>query len=678
MKSEKKFLTCILLAVLLTAFFAVASFAADGQDSASTDEPITSFSVDLNGNSATSTDLGVTKWYKSSDGNYYIFANGKTDRTNLKVYFDSTDSVSVSGKELKSGQATDVFSEGDNFVLTSGGKSYNLVFIEMSDYPAIFINTQSGTLDNVYADKEYKEPGNIEVIDSDGKDLYNGALDYIKGRGNETWGHDKKPFNIKLAKKANLFKMGKSKKWCLLANATDNTLLRNKIGYEMGTKIGLDTTSDVVQLNLYVNGEYLGAYTITEKVEIGDNRVEIRDLEGDTENLNADALETYSRGGSVNSIAPNSYKYVNIPTDPDDITGGYLLELDYLDRYRAEVSGFVTDKGQGVVIKSPEYASKAQVEYIRNYFNEAYEALYSPTGYNSKGKYYTDYFDIDSLARIYIIHEFTKTVDVCSSSFYIYKDVGGKFCFGPLWDLDHSLKYWNSNQSKRGVDMDPADPTGFYAANSNMVLNAETVTPEDYYKSFEAQALNHLDFCAKVKEIWQNDFSPNYSGIASDFAEYADDCTSIAVANALRWNVFSTSDRTAAAASYKKETDAVADFMNSRFNFLNDAFSSDRYEIRYDVKGMNKIAVDSNVYSSRDKATLKNVDSDYILLGWTTDPEGTTAMYAPGDQYTVTGDTVFYAVYGEKKKLHVRLFEKISAFFSKIYKFFKNLFSIKK
>ena len=74
--------------------------------------------------------------------------------------------------------------------------------------------------------------------------------------------------------------MGKAKKWCLLANAGDATFLRNVLSYKFAKTIGVDVTSDTVPVNLYANNDYLGAYLLTEKVEIGENRVDIYDLEG--------------------------------------------------------------------------------------------------------------------------------------------------------------------------------------------------------------------------------------------------------------------------------------------------------------------------------------------------------------------------------------------------------------
>ena len=65
-------------------------------------------------------------------------------------------------------------------------------------------------------------------------------LDYIRGRGNSTWGPDKKPYKLKLDKKAELLGMGSDKHWILLANYYDISMLRNKFTYWLGNVLGLE------------------------------------------------------------------------------------------------------------------------------------------------------------------------------------------------------------------------------------------------------------------------------------------------------------------------------------------------------------------------------------------------------------------------------------------------------
>lgn len=56
----------------------------------------------------------------------------------------------------------------------------------------------------------------------------------IRGRGHSTWEWPKKPYKIKLDDKASLLGMSEAKRWVLLANYADESLLRNTAAFEMG------------------------------------------------------------------------------------------------------------------------------------------------------------------------------------------------------------------------------------------------------------------------------------------------------------------------------------------------------------------------------------------------------------------------------------------------------------
>ena len=123
----------------------------------------------------------------------------------------------------------------------------------------------------------------------------------IRGRGNSTWNQkDKKPFKIKLDKKEDIFGFGKNKHWVLLANAFDETLIRNRITYWLCEKLGFEFTPQGVPVDLVMVGDqygekYLGSYYLSENIRVDENRLDIGELE-----------ET--------------------DTEMPDITGGYLIQ----------------------------------------------------------------------------------------------------------------------------------------------------------------------------------------------------------------------------------------------------------------------------------------------------------------------------------------------------------------
>ena len=324
MKNKVKILfSALILILLVTTLFITASAA---------DNKITEFTVNAQ-SAENGLDLGAVDWYKGVDGVYYIFLPSNADKNNLTIWFTADADVMCDETKLVNGEETDVFANGDSFTLTCGASAYNVKFLQANGVGSVYVNTDSGNMDAVHADKEYKEPGNILILDKNGDVQYDGALEYIKGRGNSTWTLAKKPYNIKLDKKADLFEMGKHKSWCLLANASDWSMIKNQLSYDLARKLGIFTTSDTYHVNLYLNGEYAGLYMLTEKVDIGENRVDIYDLEGNTEDVNDKDLDEYPLAGKQNSREFGSIKYADIPNNPDEITGGYLLELEKIYRY---------------------------------------------------------------------------------------------------------------------------------------------------------------------------------------------------------------------------------------------------------------------------------------------------------------------------------------------------------
>ncbi len=662
MKKITRILLSVFILVIVSASLIITGAAAENG--------ISSFAINTD-SAENASDLGAVEWYKAIDGKYYIFLPASADRSNLTVWFTADADVMCGETKLVNGEATDVFADGDSFTLTVGSASYEVKVLQAEKSGTVYINTESGSMDAIHADKSHKEKGVIIVLDENGNVQYDGELSSIKGRGNSTWTLEKKPYNIKLDKKTDLFGMGKNKSWCLLASATEPSFIRNPLVYDFAYNIGVETTGFSHYTNLYLNGEYAGLYILTEKVDIGENRVDIYDLEGATEDVNDKDLDEYKLAGKQNSQAWGTIKYADIPNNPDEITGGYLLELEKIYRYVDEASGFITKKGQAVVVKTPEYASKAQVEYISGYYQDFEDALYSATGYNSKGKHYSEYVDVDSLARMYVIQEFTAIFDGCSSSFFLWKDVDGKITAGPAWDYDGSLGLGQPNALINDVP-NTADPRLLFVQTcriGNHVLNK---------KGLLAQAFMHDDFQEKVQEIWAGDFSEYYPTFYNNIGVFKNDTTASFVMNSVRWNNFGTTDTSAIRNKQDSLVKVIYDYVNIRYPFLSNAYSNDTYFVKYDIGAYGKKLVhDTNVYKSGDKVTVleapQSADSKMKFTGWSTNPDGSGDTYSAGDKLSVTDNTTLFAQWS-KKTLFDNLLDSIRNFFKSIADFFSKIF----
>lgn len=315
------------------------------------------------------------------------------------------------------------------------------------------------------------------VMASDGEIIYRDSVSSgeLKIRGNATKAYAKKPFQLKLSSGAPLFGMERDKTWLLLANYDDQSLIRNNIMYKIGNELGIDTC-EFQNVDLFINGEYYGIYLLCEKVEIDSGRVEISDLEKENDALNSSYTQystSVTTGALIDSTILTEYRYIKNVIEPTDITGGYLVELDN-NYYKNELCYFTTENDNHYVIKSPEYASQNEVEYIAKLFADMEEAIMSSNGYNREGKHYSEYIDIDTLASAYILQELGRNYDTGSSSLYFYKDKDQNGSFtkivkGPLWDCDNTL----GNIHKNGA----SNPEGYWAKDRS-IWSGLTKKPE--------------------------------------------------------------------------------------------------------------------------------------------------------------------------------------------------------
>ena len=375
-------------------------------------------------------------------------------------------------------------------------------------------------------DKSNKATGSMLLQNGDGSIVYNDALTQIKGRGNATWNMEKKPYQIKLSEKTDLLQTGnadnKAKTWVLLANFVDSTTMRNTLIYNLGLELGMDFCTENNWVNLYYDGEYRGCYLLSEKVEIGSGRVDITDLEELNEKTNkAVDLKDFpvALGMSANGAV---YTYCVGMESPEDITGGYLLEMEFDMRVEAEVCYFTTSRGQNIVVKSPEYASKEEMEYIASLYQEWEDALYNGGVNPATGKKYTEYVDLRSAAIYYLANEFSKNADGFQSSTYFYKDHDSDLMYmGPLWDFDVTM-------NNRG----DLEPTGMYTAKAG--LGAALCKFGDFREEVKKSYLEQMSPVVKNVILGDADALSN-NGIIRSISYYDATLSNSAACNNLIW-----------------------------------------------------------------------------------------------------------------------------------------------
>ncbi len=530
-------------------------------------------------NAQTTNNIDAVRWYEKDD-KYYWFLPSSADLSNLIVYHNF-ESVKINGTTIISGNSYNMFENNQTYTVTADGTEYTLCVQKATGIGSMFLTTESGTMRKIHATKGNSESGQLVAIDYDGSVSYDNELDSIKGRGHSTWTLPKKPYNIKLGKKASLLGMDKNKKWCLLANAQDHSMIRNKLMYDLANEMGLEFSPDSRFVDLYANGQYLGTYQLTQKVEAGDgDLVDITDLEAKTEEAvslatgieDVDLEEMY--GNDKYAVNKDSYfsqrTAFNIPYNPDDITGGYLIEfIGTID----EPSSFTTNWGQPVNVKAPEYCSVEQINYIADFMDDLEQALYSEDGYNFKGKHYTEYIDIRSAAIMYILHEFSMNIDGGMSSCYFYKEsdlVGdGKIHAAPCWDFDVALG--NLNEERWGVSM--TDYNSWFTKDSYGFIG----------RTIFAQLCTHNEFLLEVEKVWNEKFVPAFDIMSGktegtsrlqSICDYDSLLESSSVMNYTRWDLNKTLLVPESGNTQDEQIKYLETFVNGRFNFLNPNLSN--------------------------------------------------------------------------------------------------------
>ena len=269
---------------------------------------------------------------------------------------------------------------------------------QLTNLPTVAINTANA---QEVTSKEYEISSTVYIISENGTNLLAASSTGIRGRGNASWNFPKKPYRLKFSEKQSpLGAPASAKKWTLISNYGDKTLLRNILAFEVSRRVGQSYTPFCHPVDVVMNGEYRGCYQLCDQVEAAPGRVEA--------------------------------------------SKGYLIEIDAYAN--GEDVYFYSDKGTPVTVKHPDEddITDTQFNFIKNFFNQM-ETAAASNDFTNKNTGYRKYLDLDSFLRNFIVGEFGGNTDTFWSV-YMYKDASdGKLYTGPAWDYD--LGFENDNRT---------------------------------------------------------------------------------------------------------------------------------------------------------------------------------------------------------------------------------------
>lgn len=335
------------------------------------------------------------------------------------------------------------------------------------DIPTLQLSLNGVTLETIHAGtKDIKYPGNdLQITDSIGQVFQYQNVE-IKGRGNTTWWQPKRPYQIKFDQKTDLFGLGASKKWVLLADTLDDSHIRNSLAFHTANLLDMPYTNQGQYVNLYIDGQYLGLYLLCHKTEIGKSTVNLK----------------------------------------NDL--GILVEMDNL--WEPDDEFFVSNYGKHQIlmkdtVSDSEKKQAEALEDFRQAYNRFERALYANNWEAIKQE-----IDVQSFVNYYILYEYSIDIDGLASSFYMYKDGPDDIIHaGPAWDYDLAFSNF------RWVTDDLRNMSPYLSWTQRTIRKAE-----DSWKDNEIcmRLMDHPEFRNLYKQTFQEKLYANKAEI-DDFIQ---------------------------------------------------------------------------------------------------------------------------------------------------------------
>lgn len=573
-------------------------------------------------------------------------------------------------------------------LVTVEADGYDDISIYYSYLPIIYLDSSkkfSSVNASSYTDVEMKVCASDEYADY----LYSGDAG-IRLRGNSTAALAKKPFKLKLDKKANLLGIdeeGANKHWCLLANGRDPTLMRNVLLQDFSNAIGTDVYMASMNVVLIYNGTYQGVYQLSEHVRVDETRVDVFDWEeyaetaaetiaeakleageigyADATQLENDLLELMMEDWSWMSTGEIKLKkttYVftewGLPELPEQ-TGGFLLEMDFWSFSDSNLAKTYTAYSQPLYFNTPapegygidSFTSTPLYDYTYKYIQSFEYAIHSDDFFfrNSDEHYRAVVFD-----RWNWMYEQVEYTD----------DLNDGLHYSELFDMEslvnnfifcEFIMNWDTMKNSFFVykDVDGLAYIGpqwdFDWAWGNVLWNGNTWRPtewhcrctdfmvEQYYQEEQWNCLLIRDpyFLVKVWERWHelrdNEIEDliGKGGIMDDYIGYMRDA---ALANDAKW-----ASQLTYGLNFDTETERMKEFIYTRMAWLDEQFVSveslvDSLGVYHASDKLNVTDVSYRTKQSEIKIAVNDDEIKYVML----QINGTTMIEAEVKGKTVT------------------------------------------
>ncbi len=391
-------------------------------------------------------------------------------------------------------------SEGDFSEVTSGSFLSKKVNNEFVDFMIRGKDTDWVTSDRISI---YNADGSVNV--SAPADGGNGG---VRLRGNTSQEYPKKPFAIKFTDKQKVLDMPKHKRWVLLANWLDHSMIRNTVAFDIahavekawengGMEQGIPWNVHGQNVELVIDGHHVGNYYLCEQIKIGGSRLDIQDGYDDIiEDGGTPTFETCGYLFEIDNNYDEPYKFY---------TGSTSLPFMFKDEHIGETKAIydaVVNKINGI---------------DRNIYSGNYSAAYND-------------YDINSAVDQWLIYELTMNREYCDPrSVYHFMDGNGKVCAGPVWDFDRATFQNPTLAAKKGNQK--SSRLKYY---DEWVCWNPRNDDNGRLPVWYGRLINDPIFQAKVQERWAVMY-PYLQNVSNNIREYGDKMAASYEVNNAMW-----------------------------------------------------------------------------------------------------------------------------------------------
>jgi hypothetical protein len=472
-------------------------------------------------------------------------------------------------------------------------------FYQLTNLPTVLISTQ----DNIDPyDKEHEITSSFTIIYDGGRKVQE-EIGTTRLRGNASISFPKKPYRIKLDSKKHMFKdsdmksPAKAKKWTLINNYGDKSLMRNLVSFEVARRLKMPYTPWSKPVDVIVNGEYKGCYQLTDQITIDKDRVNITEMTPD--DIEGEAL-----------------------------TGGYLVELDGY-AYQ-ETSWFQTRFGSPVTIKSPDDNSitTEQHQYIEDFFNQM-EARIMSRSFKDPELGFRSMLDEKSLQCYWLVEELTGNPDAFHSCYMSKDRYSDKVRVETVWDFDLAF----DNDSRYYPNRNYGDYLSLArggAGNSRSMLK----------RIFSDEA-----FCDSLRSMWETarqEWGITEESLIAYIDSTAQELEESQRLNFIRWPILNTPQHLnpRVAGTYQGEVEYLREYIRERIPFLDQRTQNNNgEEEHYDIDSAKDLKDFADMVNSGKTGISATLQSDIDFTSYGNTMIGNEAHYCgifDGNHHTIT------------------------------------------